>query len=133
MEQIQIRQPKMPAAQSFIQILETFLANISNFITSYFSYKKLESLIIKRLKALVSQDLSFRNPTSFFKEKTSKWNKVKKLGYLLCFINFQIYFLLITWKSIICILKSRKIWFSNYKAFSLKRFMYCADGWKSSN
>jgi len=28
MEQIQIRQPKMPAAQSFIQILETFLATL---------------------------------------------------------------------------------------------------------
>jgi len=28
MEQIQIRQPKMPAAQSFIQILGTFLATL---------------------------------------------------------------------------------------------------------
>ena len=41
MEQIQIRQPKMPAAQSFIQILETFLASLFIFMAAYFSYKKL--------------------------------------------------------------------------------------------
>ena len=40
MEQIQIRQPKMPAAQSFIQILETFLAKLFIFIAVYFSYIK---------------------------------------------------------------------------------------------
>ena len=38
MEQIQIRQPKMPAAQSFIQILGTFLATLFNFIATHFSY-----------------------------------------------------------------------------------------------
>ena len=38
MEQIQIQQPKMPAAQSFIQILGTFLATLFNFIATHFSY-----------------------------------------------------------------------------------------------
>ena len=38
MEQIQIRQPKMPAAQSFIQILGTFLAKLFIFIAVYFSF-----------------------------------------------------------------------------------------------
>jgi hypothetical protein len=37
MEQIQIRQPKMPAAQSFIQFLETFLATLFVFIAAHFS------------------------------------------------------------------------------------------------
>ena len=40
MEQIQIRQPKMPAAQSFIQILGTFLAKKIIFIAAYSSFKK---------------------------------------------------------------------------------------------
>jgi len=47
MEQIQIRQPKMPAAQSFIQILGTFLAPLFIFIASLFSYTKLAFLTIK--------------------------------------------------------------------------------------
>jgi len=37
MEQIQIRQPKMLAAQSFIQILGTFIATFFIFIASHFS------------------------------------------------------------------------------------------------
>jgi len=40
MEQIQIRQPKMPAAQSFIQILETFLATLFIFYSRTFSLIK---------------------------------------------------------------------------------------------
>jgi len=40
MEQIQIRQPKMPAAQSFIQILGTFLATLFIFIAALFSFTK---------------------------------------------------------------------------------------------
>ena len=39
MEQIRIRQPKMPAAQSFIQILGTFLAILFNFEAAHFSCK----------------------------------------------------------------------------------------------
>ena len=96
MEQIQIRQPKMPAAQSFIQILGTFLATLFNFKASNFSYIKLASLTIKRLNPLVALDLSLKNPTSFIRKEMSKINKVKNLSHLLCFINFQIYFLLIT-------------------------------------
>jgi len=40
MEQIQIRQPKMPAAQSFIQILGTFLARLFIFHSRAFSFIK---------------------------------------------------------------------------------------------
>ena len=96
MEQIQIRQPKMPAAQSFIQILGTFLAKFFIFIASHFSYVKIASLTIKQLKPLVALDLSLKNLNTFIKEEISKANKVKNLSNLLCFINFQIYFLLIT-------------------------------------
>jgi len=37
MEQMRIRQPKMLAAQSFIQIIGTFLATLFIFIATYFS------------------------------------------------------------------------------------------------
>ena len=52
MEQIQIRQPKMRAAQSFIQILGTFLAPLFIFIASIFSYIKLAPLTIKQLRSI---------------------------------------------------------------------------------
>jgi len=45
MEQIQIRQPKMTAAQSFIQILGTFLATLFIFYSRAFSFIK-KSLFI---------------------------------------------------------------------------------------
>ena len=96
MEQIQIRQPKMPAAQSFIQILGTFLATLLIFRASHFSHIKLAPLTIKQPNPLAALDLSLKNPTLFIKEKISKIKKVKNLGHLLYFINFQIYFLLIT-------------------------------------
>jgi len=86
----------MPAAQSFIQILGTFLARLFIFIASLFCYIKLAPLTIKQLKPLVALDLSLKNPTSFIRKEMSKINKVKNLSHLLCFINFQIYFLLIT-------------------------------------
>jgi len=86
----------MPAAQSFIQILGTFLAKFFIFIASHFSYVKIASLTIKQLKRLVALDLSLKNLNTFIKEEISKANKVKNLSNLLCFINFQIYFLLIT-------------------------------------
>ena len=63
MEQIQIRQPKMPAAQSFIQILGTFLASLFIFIASLFSYIRLAPLNIKQLNPLVALDLSFKKST----------------------------------------------------------------------
>ena len=53
-------------------------------------------MVIKQRKPLVALDLSLKNPTSFIKKEMSKINKVKNLSHLLCFINFQIYFLLIT-------------------------------------
>ena len=86
----------MPVAQSFIQILETFLATLFIFIASLFCYVKLAPLITKQLKPLVLLDLSLKNPTSFIRKEMSKIIKVKDLGDLLYFINFQIYFLLIT-------------------------------------
>ena len=96
MEQIRIRQPKMPAAQSFIQIFETFLASSLSFIATNFSLHILTYLCIKDPKPLVILGLAPRNLDLFFKEKKFKGNEVKILDYLLFFINFQIYFLLIT-------------------------------------
>ena len=52
MEQLQIRQPKMPAAQSFIQILGTFLAKLFIFIAVYFSYTKNRFFNKKTAKAI---------------------------------------------------------------------------------
>ena len=57
MEQIQIRQPKMPAAQSFIQILETFLATFFIFIAKYFSYVKNNIFNYKTAKPIGSTRL----------------------------------------------------------------------------
>jgi len=53
----------MPAAQSFIQILETFLAPLFIFIASLFSYIKLAPLNLKQLKPLVALDLFLKNLT----------------------------------------------------------------------
>jgi len=86
----------MPAAQSFIQIIGTFLAPLFIFIASLFSYIKLAPLTVKQANPLVALDLSLKNPTSFIKKEMSRINKVKNLSHLLCFINFLIYFLLIT-------------------------------------
>ena len=69
MEQIQIRQPKMPAAQSFIQIFGTFLATLFIFMDSHFFLKKLASLTKKQLKPLAALDLSLKNLNLFLKEK----------------------------------------------------------------
>jgi len=41
MEQTRIRQPKVAAAQSFLQILGTFLAIIFKFITAHLFLKKM--------------------------------------------------------------------------------------------
>ena len=69
MEQIQIRQPKMPAAQSFIQILGTFLATFFIFIAALFSFIKIASSFREQLKALVALDLALKNLTTFSKVK----------------------------------------------------------------
>ena len=67
MEQIQIRQPKMPAAQSFIQILGTFLAKIIIFIAVYFSYIKNILFDKKTAKAVGNTRFSIKNLTPFSK------------------------------------------------------------------
>ena len=69
MEQIQILQPKMPAAQSFIQILGTFLAILINFKTPNFSYIKKITASREQLKPLVLLDLSSSNITLLVKIK----------------------------------------------------------------
>ena len=96
MEQIRIRQPKIPAVQSFIQILKTFLGILFNLIAEQFSYLKRNSVSGEQVKPLVILDLALKRLTSFIKGGMSKGVEVKNLNYLLCFINFQIYFLLIT-------------------------------------
>jgi len=100
----------MTAAQSFIQILGTFLATLFISYCRAFSFKK-NSLFIKRTaKSIGSTGFSIKNLTTFSKGgKYQRGVEFKNLSYLLCFINFQIYFLLITCKNTICILKSRKI------------------------
>ena len=60
MEQIQIRQPKMPAAQSFIQILETFLATLFISYNLAFSFIKKASSFREQQKALVALDLALK-------------------------------------------------------------------------
>jgi len=60
MEQIQIRQPKMPAAQSFIQILGTFLATLFIFKATIFHLQKKPLFLRDQPKALVALDLSLK-------------------------------------------------------------------------
>ena len=72
MEQIQIRQPKMPAAQSFIQILETFLARLFIFISTYFSYIKLAHLTIKQLKTIGSTWFILKKSKLIYQRENSK-------------------------------------------------------------
>ena len=72
MEQLQIRQPKMPAAQSFIQILGTFLATLFIFKEAYFSYIKKTSLIKEQPKRLLTLGLALKRPTSFNNRRNFK-------------------------------------------------------------
>ena len=67
MEQIQIRQPKMPAAQSFIQILRTFVAILSILIAAYFSYIKNSIFNKKTAKTIDNTGFSIKNLTTFSK------------------------------------------------------------------
>ena len=60
MEQIQIRQPKMPAAQSFIQILGTFLATLFISYIRAFSFIKIAFSFREVQKALLSLDLALK-------------------------------------------------------------------------
>ena len=72
MEQIQIRQPKMPAAQSFIQILGTFLATLFIFMAAYFSYIKNILFNKKTAKAIGNTIFRNKNLTRFIKERNVK-------------------------------------------------------------
>jgi len=73
MEQIQIRQPKMLAAQSFIQILRTFLATLFIFYNRAFLFLK-NSLFIKRTaKSIGVTGFSTKNIITF-----SKWAKCQR-------------------------------------------------------
>ena len=78
MEQIQIRQPKMLVAQSFIQILGTFLAILFIFIAALFHLQKIASSFRKQLKALVSLDLALKNLITFIKgKKCLRWMNLR--------------------------------------------------------
>ena len=72
MEQIRIRQPKMPAAQCFIQILETFLAKMFIFMAAYISYIKNSLFNKKTAKAFGNTRFSLKNLTSFIKGRNVK-------------------------------------------------------------
>ena len=57
MEQIEIRQPKMPVAQSFIQILGTYLALFFKSLATNFPLKKKDPVFRKRANTLISLDI----------------------------------------------------------------------------
>ena len=62
----------MPAAQSFIQFLGTFLAPLFIFIASIFSYIKLAPLTIKQLKPLVVLDLYLEKSNLIYQRENVK-------------------------------------------------------------
>jgi len=77
MEQIQIRQPKMLAAQSFIQILGTFLAKLFIFIAAYFSYIKNSFFNMKTSKSIGITRLSLKKANFIYQSR--KCQRVIKL------------------------------------------------------
>ena len=84
MEQIQIRQPKMPAAQSFIQILGTFLATLFIFYSRAFLFIKNCIFILRTAKNIGVTGFSTKNLTTFSKgAKFQRGGKFKNLSYLL--------------------------------------------------
>ena len=69
MEQIQIRQPKMPVAQSFIQNLETFLAMRFYSLLFYnFTFKRIQKPI-EIAKSIAAITFSYKKINSFFIKK----------------------------------------------------------------
>ena len=72
MEQIQIRQPKMLAAQSFIQILGTFLGTLSNFIATYFSYFKKSLFNQKTAKSIANTRFSRKKFNFIYQKKENQ-------------------------------------------------------------
>ena len=67
MEQIQIRQPKMPVAQSFIQILGTFLGTLFISYNRAFSFIKNSFFIYRTAKSIGGTRFSIKNLTTFCK------------------------------------------------------------------
>ena len=67
MDQIQIRQPKMTAAQSFIQILGTFLATLFIFYSHAFLFIKNNIFILRTAKSIGITGFSTKNITTFIK------------------------------------------------------------------
>ena len=57
----------MPAAQSFIQILRTFVAILSIFTAAYFSYIKKSIFKMKTAKTVGNTRFSIKNLTTFSK------------------------------------------------------------------
>tara|TARA_B100000242_G_scaffold248782_1_gene189908 strand:+ start:509 stop:748 length:240 start_codon:yes stop_codon:yes gene_type:complete len=77
MEQIQIRQPKMPAAQSFIQILGTFLSKKFISMAAYFSYIKNSLFNKKSAKAIGNTRFNIKKSNLIY--QTEKCQRVVKL------------------------------------------------------
>ena len=73
MEQIQIRQPKMPAAQSFIQIIGTFLAKIYIFIAAYFSYIESSLFNKKTAKSIGNTKFRLKKSNLIYQRKKCQW------------------------------------------------------------
>ena len=77
MEQIQIRQPKIPVAQSFIQILGTFLAKPFIFIAAHFP--KVENSLFNKKTAKPIGITRFSLGKSNFIHQRKKCQSVMKL------------------------------------------------------
>ena len=78
MEQIQIRQPKMPAAQSFIQILGTFLAKFFMLEAVFLSYIKNSLFNKKTSKAIGNTRFSIKKSNLICqKEKSQRVIKLR--------------------------------------------------------
>ena len=78
MEQIRIRQPKMTAAQSFIQILGIFLAILFLFIPSHFSHIENNKCILKTAKTIGNTGLRLEKSLNIYqKGKSLKVNKLR--------------------------------------------------------
>ena len=67
MEQIRIRQPKKPAAQSFIQIFGTFFAIFLNLVMILFSKYTINLLISKTSKTIGNTRVNLNNLTQNIK------------------------------------------------------------------
>ena len=85
MEQIQIRQPKIPVAQSFIQILETFFhCDFIIYSKNFLILKKIIQLL-NSLKVLQIQGLPIESNYFAYKKNFLKCNKFKNFNYIIIF------------------------------------------------